>query len=469
MRSTAQSAVRFLRYVDTFILAAVAAYVWGGNPMGHRWDLALVIYLVPVCASLLKYYGLYESHRIEGAGQVVRGLLSGLLAGLALSVVGVFFARLENMLWNLLQFFGLSLLILGTVRVGMYCILAWARAKGYDRREVCLIGDQETARELGSRFGQHQWWGLDLTYWGVPPDQEMVRPDSPLTIIRLADGVEAAANFEELLRTHPLDEVVFATDLARLEAFRPLLACCHQAGVSARLMLAPTGDVTQETPRQQLDYFAGGVALAVSGSSHNTVSLYLKRLIDIAGSLMLLIPLLPVLIITSLLVKLSSPGPIIFINSRLGRHGRPFKMLKFRTMVDGADGLMPAMASRNITEGPTFKDRQDWRVTPVGRWLRRFSIDELPQLWNVLMGDMSLVGPRPLPLREARDVAGGHRRRFTVRPGLTCLWQVSGRSEIPFEKWMALDLQYVDTWSLWVDLKLLARTIPAVLSGRGAY
>jgi lipopolysaccharide/colanic/teichoic acid biosynthesis glycosyltransferase len=175
------------------------------------------------------------------------------------------------------------------------------------------------------------------------------------------------------------------------------------------------------------------------------------------------------MLISALLVKLSLPGPIIFKQSRAGLHGRPFVLYKFRTMVDGAEGMLHALASRSVTRGPTFKDRADLRVTPIGRLLRRFSIDELPQLFNVLSGNMSLVGPRPLPLHEAAEIFGVHRRRFSMRPGITCLWQVNGRSNVEFSKWMSYDLQYVDRWSLWLDAKLLVQTIPAVLTGKGAY
>jgi len=167
-------------------------------------------------------------------------------------------------------------------------------------------------------------------------------------------------------------------------------------------------------------------------------------------------------------VKLTSRGPVLFIHERGGLHGRPFRMLKFRTMREGAEAERAALLAANEMDGPVFKIAADPRVTRLGRFLRRTSMDELPQLVNVVRGDMSLVGPRPLPVVETRALAGVHRRRLSVRPGITCLWQISGRSELGFREWMALDLQYVDHWSLGLDLAILLRTLPALVSRRGA-
>jgi exopolysaccharide biosynthesis polyprenyl glycosylphosphotransferase len=195
----------------------------------------------------------------------------------------------------------------------------------------------------------------------------------------------------------------------------------------------------------------------------------MKRGFDVAVASLLLLLLLPVLLSVAIAVKLSSRGPIFFLQDRIGLNKRRFKIWKFRTMVPGAEKLMATVEARNEATGPVFKMKNDPRVTPVGRWLRRTSLDELPQLFNVLMGDMSLVGPRPLPVRDYEGFnQDWQRRRFSIKPGITCLWQVNGRSGISFDQWMRLDLQYLDEWSLWLDLKILAKTVPAVLKGAGA-
>jgi exopolysaccharide biosynthesis polyprenyl glycosylphosphotransferase len=194
-----------------------------------------------------------------------------------------------------------------------------------------------------------------------------------------------------------------------------------------------------------------------------------KRIIDTVFSAILLILLNPILLVAAVLIKCSSNGPILFRQERVGVNKRRFMILKFRTMVPNAEKMLAKLEESNEVPGPVFKIRKDPRITPIGKILRRTSIDELPQLFNVLKGDMSLVGPRPLPVRDYEGFSEDwQRRRFSVRPGITCLWQVSGRSSIPFEQWMKLDLQYLDEWSLWLDMKILARTVSAVLKGSGA-
>jgi exopolysaccharide biosynthesis polyprenyl glycosylphosphotransferase len=192
--------------------------------------------------------------------------------------------------------------------------------------------------------------------------------------------------------------------------------------------------------------------------------------LDLVGAMVLLLLSSPFMLLAALAVKWTSSGPVFFRQQRSGLNGRPFTMLKFRTMVTDAEQLKAELASFNEMDGPVFKVTNDPRVTPVGRWLRKWSVDELPQLWNVLRGEMSLVGPRPLPVDEIRRINDlAHRRRLSVKPGLTCLWQISGRNEVAsFKEWVRLDLEYIDNWSLWLDLKILLKTIPVVLTGAGA-
>ena len=197
--------------------------------------------------------------------------------------------------------------------------------------------------------------------------------------------------------------------------------------------------------------------------------MFLKRGLDIAISSFLLLVLSPLLIATALLIKLTSDGPVFFQQERIGVNKRRFWMYKFRTMVPDAEKLMPKLEALNEASGPVFKIKDDPRITSLGKFLRRSSMDELPQLLNVLKGDMSLVGPRPLPVRDYNGFnADWQRRRFSVKPGITCLWQVNGRSGLSFDQWMLLDLQYMDEWSLWLDLKILVKTVPVVLKGAGA-
>ncbi len=195
----------------------------------------------------------------------------------------------------------------------------------------------------------------------------------------------------------------------------------------------------------------------------------LGRLVDVAGAIGLLAVLLPVFLLVALAIKATSRGPVFYRQRRVGRHGVQFDLFKFRSMRVGAEHEKKDLAPLNEIEGPAFKIRQDPRITPVGRFIRKASIDELPQLWNVIRGDMRLVGPRPPLPREVATYGLWEQQRLLVKPGLTCIWQVSGRSDLDFETWVSMDIEYIDTWSPRLDVSLLLRTIPAVLSGKGAY
>jgi lipopolysaccharide/colanic/teichoic acid biosynthesis glycosyltransferase len=185
--------------------------------------------------------------------------------------------------------------------------------------------------------------------------------------------------------------------------------------------------------------------------------------------LVLLVLLLPLFLVVAILIKLTSNGPVFFLQERVGRNKRRFRIHKFRTMIPNAEQMLAQLEAMNELTGPVFKIKNDPRLTPIGKYLRRASIDELPQLLNVLKGEMSLVGPRPMAVRDFEGFSEDwQRRRFSIRPGITCLWQINGRNSIPFHQWMELDMQYIQQWSLWLDLKILARTIPAVLRGTGA-
>lgn len=201
----------------------------------------------------------------------------------------------------------------------------------------------------------------------------------------------------------------------------------------------------------------------------SSVSLAAKRALDIVGAITLLTVLSPLLLTLALLIKTTSRGPVLYVSDRTGKDGKVFKFLKFRSMEDGSEARKSELTGLNEATGPVFKIRNDPRVTPIGRWIRKYSLDELPQLVNVLKGEMSLVGPRPPTCDEVRSYSSLEYQRLLVKPGLTCIWQVRGRSDLDFEQWVNLDLDYIESWSLTLDARLLLLTVPAVLSGRGAY
>jgi exopolysaccharide biosynthesis polyprenyl glycosylphosphotransferase len=272
-------------------------------------------------------------------------------------------------------------------------------------------------------------------------------------------------NLRAYLRDHVVDEVVIALPLSLLLRYRTqIFAVCAEQGVTVRFPLSLVTDLPPHPRRRRDD-----VLLTLSHVAMGGWPLVAKRAIDVALSGLGLLALAPLFALIALAIRLDSSGPVFFAQQRVGLNKRRFRMHKFRTMVADAESRLAEVEHLNQMQGPTFKLRDDPRITRIGRFLRFSSLDELPQLWNVLKGEMSLVGPRPLPLRDVENFEEDrHRRRFRVRPGLTGLWQVSGRNELSFETWMELDLQYIDVWSLGLDVRILMRTVPAVLSGRGA-
>ncbi len=461
MRSHAFLVVRSLAAVDVVLLAACLAASWPATYSRPFPDLLVTLLVVPLWSALYHYFSWYESHRMEGLRGLVGKILTAQTTAFFLTALGLWAVGLGDQLVALTRFAAFSTLVMLALRGTIYGSLRLMRQRGLDTRQVCVIGSWENATGLSQEFAHNPAWGMQVSWVGIGPPAEreyvsFTEPDR-----RMECGLEG------LLRREVIDEVVLAVRPEELPAEEPVLRLCLHHGLTGRIMLQ-TGDALSAP--HLLESFCGQVTLAVGHRrQRQDAMLWLKRGMDILLATWLLILTAPVMALLAVLVKLSSPGPVFFRQTRVGLNGRRFQVIKFRTMVQGAESMLKTVAHHNITGGPVFKDPNDWRVTEIGRMLRRFSLDEFPQFWNVLRGDMSLVGPRPLPVHECEAIEGPHRRRFSMRPGITCLWQVNGRSNVEFTKWMMLDLEYVDNWSIWMDAKLLVRTIPAVLGGRGAY
>lgn len=283
-------------------------------------------------------------------------------------------------------------------------------------------------------------------------------------------GYTLVADFNKLplfLRDHVVDEVVIALPInSHYNQASSIIALCEKQGIIVRYL----SDIFNSKLARSVSEHLGDIPLL----SHYTGAmngwpLLIKRLLDFTLSIILFLLLLPLFLLITLLIKITSTGPVLFVQERVGLSKRRFRLYKFRTMVPDAEKMQSELEQFNEVSGPVFKINDDPRITKVGKLLRKTSLDELPQLFNVLRGDMSLVGPRPLPERDYNGFDHDwHRRRFSVCPGITCLWQISGRNNISFDRWMELDMEYIDHWSLWLDLKILLGTIPAVLKGRGA-
>ena len=274
--------------------------------------------------------------------------------------------------------------------------------------------------------------------------------------------------FEAFMREHVIDEIVVFSPLrSQYDKIARIVELAEAQGIILRFGIDP---FSLKIGRSVIDQVGDvDVSTVQTGSMYGQPSLGVKTVLDflIAGCLLLLLS--PLMLAVAGLIKWQSPGPVLFVQQRLGFNKRRFNIYKFRTMREDAEQLQKGLEQLNEVDGPAFKIRNDPRITSLGKRLRMTSIDELPQLFNVLKGDMSLVGPRPLPVRDFEGFEHDiHRRRFSVKPGITCLWQISGRSNTSFDKWMELDMNYIDHWSIWLDLKILLKTIPAVLTRSGA-
>jgi exopolysaccharide biosynthesis polyprenyl glycosylphosphotransferase len=382
--------------------------------------------------------------------------------------------------------FGTLLVAASSVLLGLSAVTPTFLVAFWGAASLLVLGQREALRLLLDALGKSASLERHVLVAGSSPRalslaRDLERdPESPARVVGFVDdewpGTEAfrssgrrvVADLKSLgthLRDHVVDEIVIALPLSLWLHHRArILTACGEQGITVRFPLSLVTDLRPH-PGAHRDE----VLLTVYHATVDGWGLLAKRTIDVVLALPLLVALAPVIALVALVIRLDSPGPVFFSQERVGLNKRRFRMHKFRTMVAGAESRLAELEHLNETHGPTFKLRTDPRTTRVGRLLRRSSIDELPQLWNVLRGEMSLVGPRPLPLRDVEGFEEDrHRRRFSMPPGLTGLWQVSGRNELTFDTWMELDLQYIDTWSFGLDLQILARTIPAVLSGRGA-
>jgi exopolysaccharide biosynthesis polyprenyl glycosylphosphotransferase len=270
-----------------------------------------------------------------------------------------------------------------------------------------------------------------------------------------------------MLHEHSANGVILTAKHTYFGQIEQAIEVCEREGIEVWLL---ADFFKTQVSQTQVDLFLGRPTLVFRSVPELSWPALVKGAIDLVGALLLLGLFGVPMALAALAIRLSSPGPVLFRQQRSGLNGQPFTMLKFRSMISDAEQLRHELEALNEMSGPVFKVTNDPRITPLGRLLRRYSIDELPQLFNVLRGEMSLVGPRPLPVDEVKrfdDLA--HRRRLSVKPGLTCLWQISGRNNTcDFKEWVRLDLEYIDNWSLWLDLRILLRTVPAVLSGFGA-
>jgi exopolysaccharide biosynthesis polyprenyl glycosylphosphotransferase len=428
-------------------------------------DYLKIFPLVLILWSVLLFtYESYHSHRTIPLTREAVTTVRVVMVGTAILATIAFLVPLRQLsrTWFAL-FASLCAVMLVAEKILVRVIARWVRSKGLNYRTLLIVGTGRRATDIARMVAGHKYWGYKIL--GFVSDGH--RLSNGWARYRIFGNVP---DLKRILETReiaePLDEIVFAVTRKKLDEMKQIFLMCEELGIRTRVAM---NFIQNRVARLEIEELEGVPFLTFTTTPSNEAQLALKRALDVALSLTVLGLAMPVIAVAAFLIKITSPGSVLFKQTRMGLNGRIFTLYKFRTMIEDAHERLDEVAHLNEMNGPAFKAKDDPRVTPVGRWLRRFSLDELPQLWNVLKGDMSLVGPRPPIPEEVASYHRWHRRRLSMKPGLTCLWQISGRNQIhDFDHWMKLDLQYIDNWSPSLDFKILLRTIPAVLSGKGA-
>ena len=403
----------------------------------YLWLLGIIL---PVWALMLPLFGVYSELTASPLDQIIR-LTKGVFFAWLTVLAAQFFV--SDNAFNRHRLIAVFILAINYVFLIAYRLLRirFKKHSALDVRHVAVVGSGKAARDFAREIEQHRVWGLQL------------------------EGIFNQKDARELLERGGVDELIIVADKEPLSEFTEIFLLCEELGVTARVVL---NFFPHSFVRTELNRFGEYPLLSFSRTPTNEALLFVRRLMDLAIVCMVGIPAVLIISAASAAIKLTSPGPVFFRQQRCGLNGRLFTMYKLRSMVDNAEQDRVELEALNEMDGPVFKSSRDPRITGVGKLLRKFSIDEFPQLFNVLRGDMSLVGPRPPLPQEVARYESWQRRRLSMKPGITCLWQISGRNEINFQDWMKLDLTYIDNWSLLLDLKILLKTVPVVLLGRGA-
>ncbi|HAR63793.1 MAG: hypothetical protein DKM50_08730 [Candidatus Margulisiibacteriota bacterium] len=479
LRENATAIFNIRRIADVLLANAsffVTYYIFDASMSGGYYYklmqfMHLLIPITIIWWIVLKDRKVYESHRFEPLvtqmAKVIRALLVCNIVFLAtitllkMPLPGRFFFGF---------FMAINALILILERIIINILSSFVRMKGYNFKNVVIVGVNRVSIELIELIRSHKEWGLNVQGIIVPTltieDKEEAKKlkESGLTGEIILGTLE---DFNESIKDIVVDIVFFVVPPHHIRKIQPHLKYCVERGIETKLTINYFFD-SMDFVKTDLDQLEKIPLLSFETTHFNPYTLLIKEIIDRTFAFIWVIILLPVFLLAALAIRIESKGPILFRQERVGRNGRLFNMYKFRSMGVDAEKQRKELESLNEMSGPVFKITNDPRVTKIGKFLRKTSIDELPQLLNVLKGDMSLVGPRPPLPSEIQQYDNWQRRRLSVKPGITCTWQVSGRNNIDFSEWMKMDLEYIDTWSLTNDFRLLVKTLPAIVKQTGA-
>ena len=458
-----------LALLDAFcIVLAYCIAIWRTSPLASVVPYSLVNYLPYLLIFILVWSGsaidrrLWTTRFSEGLESYLVAVSKAVGDALVICVFIMVLFTPEGLPRDfLVTFCFATLLVLLAFRFSIQALFAQVHRAGYDLRRVVIVGANPRTSHLISTLESHRGLGymVEGVFDDVPERAEFLKPlNTPYA------GTTAALS--NALDSGNVDEVYVSLPFrSQYEAIQAIAQKCESAGVPVHLVadLFPV-----QIAKSRLMMLEDIPLLSLSPICEAHLQLAVKRFIDFVGSSVLIVALSPLLLALAVLIKLDSRGPVFFRQERVGQNQRRFRMIKFRSMIANAEELKKAVEALNEADGPVFKIKRDPRITRIGAYLRRFSLDELPQLFNVWVAEMSLVGPRPPIPAEVEKYTWSQRRRLSVKPGMTGLWQVSGRSDVSFKEWVEMDLSYIDTWSLWQDLAILLRTFKVVVTGRGA-
>lgn len=461
--------------LDLFLVAAglISAY-WikkflptpiQGLVVDPNYYMVLLLLLV---ASFFTFH-IFNTHMVyvqERFRKKAARIISANVAALGLLIVSLYIFHIQNVS-RLLLFLSCGLAIVFILSRYLIMRRIVFRSPSLQKRalQILVVGSRERAKEMIKAID-----GSCNRYYKVIGCLEVSGEEVGKTVFRDVAVIGEIKDFKKILLRQVVDEVIFALPLNIIPNVAAHIAFAEELGVEIRIM--PNWQIqtimfTPETASISFEDFMGMPTLILASSPPDDFGLLVKAIMDFTLSLAGVIILSPLFLIIILAIKATSKGPVFFKQVRSGLNGRHFEVYKFTTMVENAEELKAQLKAANEMDGPVFKIKDDPRVTPLGSFLRKTSLDELPQLFNVLKGEMSLVGPRPPLPSEVKKYRPSQRRRLSMKPGITCFWQVMGRNNINFEQWMKLDLEYIDTWSLWLDCKLLILTVRAVVKGTG--
>lgn len=455
-KSTINNSIAFIEMLLSLVIFWIAYYVGFGTWCCAKDYMILLLSICFIWPILLKRLDISKIYKVNPHSYILANYLVATVCGALALIFIIFFLDLKINRPFLFAYIAVDFSILYVFIILLYQYIKNKRGKGLYASNVLIIGDKKIAPYV-TKIENNKLWGYNI---------KGIVTDSPEAIEKYQNQypIYSIENLKNTLVSEPIDELLYCQTNLDQKLISDLVYICLELGVTFRV----TSQILDLTSTKAKVYYLGDTPyFTFQNTPKQSINLAIKTIFDKVFSFLVLLGLSPLLILIAIAIKCDSKGPVFFKQIRSGLRGREFYVYKFRSMCDNAESMLDDLQSENEQDGPVFKIKNDKRITRVGKFLRKTSLDELPQFINVLKGDMSVVGPRPPLPSEVAKYKDWQTRRLSMKPGITCIWQVSGRNNIPFERWMKLDLQYIDTWSLGLDFMIILKTIKTVIKHDG--